>query len=313
MRLTARCYAKLNLGLAVYGPRADGFHDIATVFQAISLADELVLRPAPDDLWRLTIAPADVLPADDSNLVLRAARALEAAVGGGRPRAHFHLVKRVPHAAGLGGGSSDAAATLRLLARHWSLSRTAATHRLLHDVAASLGSDVPFFLRGGTAIGSGRGEILQPCTAVRRAWFVVAVPGFGISTREAYERVDWHLTPPDLVSTFAATLERCGGDLCAALHDTPSGLFNSFESTLFVAYPQLAALTRRLREAGAVAAALSGSGSAVFAVAASAAEARHLESACTAAGLRAFRARPVSTGSSIEREDDGTQAVIQQL
>lgn len=312
--LAARCYAKVNLGLAVVAKRPDGFHEIATLMQAISLADTLHLRPSPDGDWRLAIEPAGVLPADDSNLVLRAARALEARVGSrdqATPHAHFHLEKRVPHGAGLGGGSSDAAATLRVLARWWRLPRTAVTQAMLHDVAAALGSDIPFFLRGGTQLAEGRGERLTPQRAVRGAHFVVVVPPFGISTRDAYARVTSRLTPPKLVHTFAATLENCEGNLRAALHREPGGLCNSFESTLFAEYPQLSAIRQLLDGAGAQATALSGSGSAVFAVAATAAAARHLESACTEAGLCVFRATPVTVGSRVvTMEDDKQQAVV---
>ena len=305
MRLTVRCYAKVNLGLAVYAPRADGYHEIATILQTISLADLLTCTPA-GDTWSMTIEPANILPAGETNLVLRAARALEGRLGAGataRPRAHFHLCKRVPHGAGLGGGSSDAAATLRLLARLWRLPRSAATRALLHEVAASLGSDVPFFLAGGTALATGRGEILRSLPAVRGVHFVVVAPPFGISTPEAYSGVDWDLTPPKLIHTFAHTLEEYEGQLLDALRSVPRGLYNSFESTLFAKYPLLSAITRQLEDAGAQATALSGSGSAVFAVAASAAAARHLENTCTAAGLRAFRTVPVTCGSRLMVEE----------
>ncbi len=290
-----RCHAKINLGLAVTGTRPDGYHEVATILQAISRADTLTAALTPGANWSMTVEPAGILPADDTNLVLRAARALDARLGAvDRPRARFHLVKRVPHAAGLGGGSSDAAAALRLLARLWHLPRAAATDALLREVAATLGADVPFFLTGGTALGTGRGDELRALPPVRDVHFVVAVPDFGIATRDAYAAVDWHLTHSKLVHTFARTLEANRGRLVDALRETSSGLFNSFESTLFAKHPALGALIRRFQEAGAVATALSGSGSAVFAVAASAAAARHLELTCTAAGLCAFRALPVS-------------------
>ncbi|MDX1419144.1 MAG: 4-(cytidine 5'-diphospho)-2-C-methyl-D-erythritol kinase, partial [Rubricoccaceae bacterium] len=147
--------AKINLGLHVLRRRADGFHDVETVLVPIGWADGLTARPAPG--LRFTCSdPA--LPTDDGNLVVRAARAL-AGWAGVAPAAALHLAKRVPYGAGLGSGSSDAAHTLRLLARLWGLDVPADA---LHGLAAGLGSDVPFFLGDGPALATGRGEVLTP-------------------------------------------------------------------------------------------------------------------------------------------------------
>ncbi|HEV2721960.1 MAG TPA: 4-(cytidine 5'-diphospho)-2-C-methyl-D-erythritol kinase, partial [Thermoanaerobaculia bacterium] len=139
--MDVRAYAKINLGLRVTAKRADGYHDIETIFQTISLHDTLTFTPAA--ALTLTCDAPDI-PADDTNLVLRAARAA------GAPPVSIALRKRIPAGGGLGGGSSDAAATLRALGRADA------------EVALSLGSDVPFFLVGGTAYATGRGDALTP-------------------------------------------------------------------------------------------------------------------------------------------------------
>jgi 4-diphosphocytidyl-2-C-methyl-D-erythritol kinase len=171
--LALPAHAKLNLELAVLGVRPDGYHELRTRFQAISLHDLLIVEPAAET--RLEGGFPD-------DLVLRAQRALEAAAGRPLP-ARFRLVKRIPAGAGLAGGSSDAAATLRCLAR---------LHHLdcdLASIACSLGADVPFFLDGGAATADGRGERLAP-GRVDTGWYAVAWPGFPLSTPAVFRRWD---------------------------------------------------------------------------------------------------------------------------
>lgn len=166
-------YAKLNLTLQVLGSDAEGYHQIRTRFQAISLHDLLLVSPAGST--SLTGGYPD-------DLVLRAARLLEQAAG--RPlAASFQLIKRVPAGAGLGGGSSDAAAALRALARIYRLDFD------LRPVAAAAGADVPFFLAGGAMEGTGRGERLRPVEQAH-GWFALAWPGFGLSTAAVYRAWD---------------------------------------------------------------------------------------------------------------------------
>jgi 4-diphosphocytidyl-2-C-methyl-D-erythritol kinase len=166
-------HAKLNLDLAVLGVRPDGYHNIRSRFQAISLHDLLLIEPA----CRTTL-----IGGDPDDLVLRAQRALEAGVGRPLP-ARFTLFKRVPRGAGLGGGSSDAAAALRGLSRLYGLGGD------LAPIAAVLGADVPFFLAGGAAVATGRGEQLVP-TATDAACYAVAWPGFSIATPAVYRTWD---------------------------------------------------------------------------------------------------------------------------
>src|SRR5262245_42636946 len=185
--LVLRPSAKINLTLHVGPVRADGFHDVRTVMQSIALSDPLTLTLRKGPFVFATRGPG--VPADRTNLVWRAADALWRALGrSGEPaNTHVKLDKQIPMAAGLGGGSADAAATLAGLHRLWGgkLSR-----RDLMQLAGTLGSDVPFFLHGGTALGVGRGEELYPLADVRRLGVVIVKPSFGVSTAEAYRWLD---------------------------------------------------------------------------------------------------------------------------
>ena len=170
--LVQPAHAKLNLDLAVLRVRSDGYHEISTRFQAISLHDLLLIEPAL----------STTLNGASDDLVLRAQQALEEAAGRRLP-ARLRLVKRIPTGAGLGGGSADAAAALRGLSRLYGL------YCDLKRVAAGLGADVPFFLVGGAAIASGRGELLAPAPP-GRGWYALAWPGFPLSTPAVYRKWD---------------------------------------------------------------------------------------------------------------------------
>lgn len=179
--------AKINLGLEVIGRRSDGYHEVATILQEVDLADRLIFRPA-DDLHLEVDQPS---LAGEANLVLRAARLLRETTGCAFGAA-IHLEKRIPIAAGLGGGSSDAAATLRALNQLW---QTALSDSDLERLAADLGSDVAFFIRGGTALATGRGEILETLPSPR-LWAVLVLQPVGLSdkTRRLYQALrpeDW--------------------------------------------------------------------------------------------------------------------------
>lgn len=206
MILHARAPAKINLGLEILGRRADGFHEVRTILQTVALADDLTFADAAD----LSLDCAPSLGPTERNLVLRAARLLQARTGVSRG-ATISLRKSIPVAAGLGGGSSDAAATLRGLSRLWGLDLSDDD---LADLAGALGSDVPFFLRGGAQLATGRGEHLEPLPSAR-LWVVLVTITADVpdKTRGLYAAIrpeDW--TSGSRVTSLAARL-RLGGRL----------------------------------------------------------------------------------------------------
>lgn len=260
-RLRLHAPAKLNLGLRVVGRRADGYHLLDTVFQALDLHDTLWLE---DDAELSLGVEGDgggfAVPADASNLVLRAAAAFARASG--LPAAgRFHLRKRIPAGGGLGGGSSDAAAALLLLQHRHGAPLPQAD---LARVAAALGADVPFFLSGGTQRGTGIGELLEPLEPPARRWFVLVVPPFGTSTAAVFENLRAELThaqPSDRVPRGKAASDRelwASSRLCARWH-------NDLEAAAERVYPELARLRAALKDAGVDAVSMTGSGSTLFA------------------------------------------------
>jgi len=189
-RVTARVPAKLNLQLAVGPRRADGYHGLVTVFHAVSLFDEVTAECAAQDGVTVTGEGADRVPADQDNLALRAVTALRAAVGGAAraPAVHISITKRIPVAAGLAGGSADAAGALVACNELW---HSGLDQQQLGAVAAKVGSDVTFALIGGTAVGRGRGERLTPALAPATAYhWVLAFADGHLSTPEVYAMLD---------------------------------------------------------------------------------------------------------------------------
>lgn len=235
--MKVRSFAKINWSLRVTGKRPDGFHDLETVFQSISLYDTITFTLA--DRLVLTCDDPD-LPVDETNLVMRAARAL------GSPPVAIHLVKRIPAGGGLGGGSSNAASTLMTLSTM--IPRLMGGLGRLQDVARSLGSDVPFFLVGGTAYATGRGEILSPLDPASGIPLLLLMPEERVLTKEAFAGLE-HYSPP-------LGLER--------YRNMPYGDFvNDFEASVFERLPKLKLLKRRLLESGAKWAGMTGSGSTI--------------------------------------------------
>jgi 4-diphosphocytidyl-2-C-methyl-D-erythritol kinase len=183
--MRVRAFAKMNRSLRVIATRADGYHELRTIFQSIALHDTLTVRSVRGTFELTCDDPA--CPADDSNLVARAAARMWAAAGrSGVPRGlAIHLRKCIPMQAGLGGGSSDAAAALRVLAKRWHVADSK-----VRAEAAALGADVPYFLEGGTALGLERGDLLFPLSEPASAWVVLVIPTFGVSTKEAFAWFD---------------------------------------------------------------------------------------------------------------------------
>jgi len=259
-------FAKVNLSLDILGKRPDGYHELRTVYQTVSLHDDLTFRPYPGRRIHLEIRgdPALQREAPERNLAYRAADALrrECKVRSG---VQILLEKRIPAGAGLGGGSSDAAAALIGCARLLGRKVPAA---VLIEIAASLGSDVPFFLLGGRALGIGRGEEVYPLPDIpRRSILVVSPSGISISTADAYRWLGLQLTKRPNPSTLWKFCALCWSS-------QGSGLSNDFESAVFRRIPRLAAIKREMLRRGAAEAALAGSGSAVFGVFRNPAQAR---------------------------------------
>jgi 4-diphosphocytidyl-2-C-methyl-D-erythritol kinase len=252
--VTIRAHAKINLDLRVLGPRPDGFHELRTVFQSIALHDviECVPREGP---FAIECDAAGV-PLDASNLVWRAAERLWRALRRRSPVRDvlIRLQKNIPLQAGLGGGSADAAATLIALARLWKVPVRPAQ---LMDVAAVLGADVPFFLSGGTALGLGRGDEVYPLADLPRHWIVLLVPGFGVSTADAYNRYD---SERDVARASAPEPQYVPGPWPSRA----AQMINDLEAPIARHHPEIDQMRTALRRAGALAAAMSGSGSAVF-------------------------------------------------
>jgi 4-diphosphocytidyl-2-C-methyl-D-erythritol kinase len=249
-RARVRALAKINLDLRVLGRRPDGYHELRTVFQTISLADTLELEFTPGRAAPIELEDAAGIA---DNLVTRAAAAaLDAMKARGRLR--MKLVKRIPMGAGLGGGSSDAAAVLLALP---ALAGKRLEPEQAADIARSLGSDINFFLQGGTAAGIGRGTELFPLPDAPALAGVLVAPGVHVSTAEAYRDLSPRLTPDfhqNKISSFQSLIW-CGLQGSAG---------NDFEPVVFERHPHLAALKRRLVRAGASQALMSGSGSALF-------------------------------------------------
>jgi 4-diphosphocytidyl-2-C-methyl-D-erythritol kinase len=247
-----RAFAKLNLGLRVLYKRTDGYHELRTVFQTISLADQLEIAFTPAAETTIKIHGTPEIP---DNLVEKAARlALEAMSIHGDVR--FRLKKNIPAGAGLGGGSSDAAAVLLALPV---LAGKPIEYGELSRIAAQLGSDVPFFLLGGTALGLGRGEELYPLPEAAGGHILLVAPEIHSSTAEAYRDLSETLTSIALQNKLTTFQQQ----LWAGLNGVSD---NDFEAVVFARHPDLRQVRDCLLSLGATRAMMTGSGSAIFGV-----------------------------------------------
>ena len=266
--------AKINLGLHVLRRRPDGYHDIDTVFLKVGWED--VVSAVPSDQLSLTCSDGS-LPTDEQNLCMKAAVAL-AEVAGVNEGAALHLEKYLPYGAGLGGGSSDAAATMLLLNELW---ETQLGEDTLHTVGASLGADVPVFLGEAPAYrGEQRGDVLTPMTYVCPFHFVIVMPDIHVATPDAYR---W-ITPqeagrPDLPAIVASN------DLTV----WRTALVNDFEAPVAMRFPEIQHLKQRFFDAGAGYSAMSGSGASVFGVFESHDEASACEADLSQQGYQVWR------------------------
>ena len=277
-----KAYAKVNLTLEVLAKRQDGFHQIATVLQTIDLADELTFEPAAD----LTVRCDDPGIAEEEDLVLRAGRRLQEATKT-QLGALVTVKKHIPVAAGLGGGSSDAAAALQGLDRLWGLGLSRST---LSSIAVDLGSDVPFFLHGGTALAEGRGEVITLLPRLPSAWVVLTTPPMRIPAKTAtlYGRLT-----PSMFSDGSVT-DRLVTALGSGEALSQGHLFNVFDKVAKDAFPGLADFEARFEEAGA-APHLCGSGPTLFALVNGPEEGATLQQRCVALGLDTRLVKTVAT------------------
>ena len=255
--LGAPAYAKVNVFLRILGRRDDGYHDIETLLLPISFADHVTVEPAAELTLSLDGPAAADVPQDDTNLALRAARLLAAEAGGeSSPGARITIEKRIPTAAGLGGGSADAAATFLLLDSLW---ETGLGRDGLAPLAAQIGSDVPALLLGEPAYCRGRGEVVEPVLLQTTTW-VVKPFAFGVSSADAYAWWDDVAgTGPDPGALIAAA--EAGNDELLG-----SALFNDLQGPVAAHHPEIAETIAAFTEAGAGGAVMSGSGPTVVAL-----------------------------------------------
>lgn len=280
-KITETAYAKINLGLDVLGKRPDGYHEVCMVMQSVSLADTVTLEQH-DGLCVLT--GKEDLPGDSTNLAWKAA-ALMAERFNRKPDVKIMLDKHIFMAAGLAGGSSDAAAVLRGLNRLWQLGLSAPQ---LEELAAQIGSDVPFCITGGTQLSEGRGEVLTPLPEPAGTVIVLAKPKIAVSTAWVYREFDALNAPqhPD-VRLLARALQKGSAKLPLP------GMGNSLEGVTCAEYPEINTIKQKMLAAGADYALMSGSGPTVFAIVKDGQAAQKITEALQADGLETAIAHTV--------------------
>lgn len=251
---TLPSFAKINWLLRILGKRDDGFHELFTIFQTVSLFDEITF--APGDEIELT-CNLENLPCDETNLIYKAAVRLrnEFAVDSG---ARIHLEKRIPAPGGLGGGSSNAAIALLGLATLWELE---VKFEKLVEIGAGLGSDVPYFFHGGTASGTGRGTEIVPLEELEEKFLLIVTPDRHVSTAAAFARVG----APRLTKEASKSILKICQNEAERFKSRQNNFSNDFEKSVFEGEPEIARVQQKLFESGAKRALLSGSGASVFA------------------------------------------------
>jgi 4-diphosphocytidyl-2-C-methyl-D-erythritol kinase len=275
--VAARAFAKINLTLHVLARRTDGYHELRTIFQSLALHDTLTFTATRGPFEILCADPS--CPRDPSNLVWKAAQRLWELAGfrGAVSGTRVHIRKRIPAQAGLGGGSSDAAAALRALSHLW---RLRLDQDGLLEAAKALGADVPFFLAGGTALGVERGDLVFPLQDHAPARVVIARPQFGVSTRDAY---GWWDEAAGLVKDGERQPRRSGR------------VDNDLQAAVVARHPSIGTLIRKLERQGARRAAMSGSGSAVFGLFDDSKSAELAASALATGGVRTWLTRTLTS------------------
>lgn len=250
-------YAKINLTLDVLGKREDGYHDIKSVMQTISLRDDIQIDIGTGKPWAIHCDKEDV-PTDETNLCWKAAKAFFETTGKDPEGLEIFITKRIPMQAGLGGGSADAAAVLRALNRHYNMPLSLPA---LAELGSCVGSDVPFCVLCGTAVVEGRGERIRKLPDMPECIFVVCKPDFSISTPELYAAIDGKQIPahPDNAAMESAIL---AGDLAAIAHT----VHNVFDPIVTEEHPELNYIKSIMNTYGGVGYQMTGSGSAVYGI-----------------------------------------------
>jgi 4-diphosphocytidyl-2-C-methyl-D-erythritol kinase len=277
----ARAYAKVNLGLEVLRKRADGYHELRTIYQTVDLYDRLSFESTEGDVELVVNDPH--VPSGEDNLVLKAVGAL-ADETGKSAGVRIRLEKAIPPGRGLGGGSSDAATTLMALNELWCCGLDS---EALCRLAATIGMDVPFFLVGGTALGIGRGEVVFPLECQLEAPIVLILPDFAIATAEAYRNLILTKRETSLkLQSFALSCLGGGGELLS--------LVNDLENATKEYSPTIHAYRDNLKELGAAVSSMSGSGSAVFGIFLDETVAHSAAQSLAAKGIRAIATRTLA-------------------
>ncbi len=253
----AKAYAKLNLTLDVLGRREDGYHDLEMVMQSISLCDSVSVRIGCGG-GISTISNVRHIPNDERNIAYKAASAFLVATGIDCGGVHIAMEKRIPSSAGMAGGSADGAAVLRLLSQ---LTGTNLTERELCEIGVTVGADIPFCLMGGTALACAKGEDLKELTPVPDCFFVIGKPRKGMSTKAVFEKIDSEpiLRRPDTAAMLSAIEQ-------SSVPGIASAVYNVFEMPVSSEVPEISDIKETLLENGALTAAMTGSGSAVFGI-----------------------------------------------
>ncbi len=263
MKLDRKNYtspAKINFFLDILGKRGDGYHNIVTWMQSIDLCDKIIISRSPLDYSTLRTQESDDMPFGKRNLCIKAYDAVrDGTEMDPSDTIEITLDKKIPLGSGLGGGSSNAASVINGMNEVFELGLS---YEKKLDIAAKVGSDVPFFISGGAALARGRGEILEPMPPFPAPlWIVIAKPDFSVSTGDAYKWIKNDATSKEIKSSEIIS-KTLSGDT-QFLVDT---MYNAFEQVVFEKHPYLAALKNKLKEAGCIKAQMTGSGSGIFGV-----------------------------------------------
>lgn len=254
--LHLKAYAKVNLGLDVIRRREDGYHDVKMIMQTVKLYDRLIMEK--NNSGSITLqANLPYLPLHEKNLVYQAVDIIRKEYGI-RDGVHVNIIKKIPVAAGMAGGSTDAAAAFVGMNQMFGLNITQET---LMKYGVKLGADIPYCIMRGTALSEGIGEILTPLPSIPRCWFLIVKPGFSISTRLVYEnlRLDEHTAHPDIDGMAEALYRR-------DLNGVTERMGNVLEQVTKERYPAIEELKKMMKKHGALNAIMSGSGSTVFGI-----------------------------------------------